>query len=149
MVVGVTHVNGDGKIYYFNVPKSIQSKMQYGKKVLCNTRFGEQICRVKEILNNDTVKKLEIKPTKNIIACQNSCMLEAINVPDYMKKSLPSAGKIIEKLNDFYSNSDGIILVDTNGELVDGYITYQIQRMFYKEYITVYILTKEFESCSL
>ena len=76
-------------------------------------------------------------------------MLEAINVPDYMKKTLPSAGKIIEKLNDFYSNSDGIILVDTNGELVDGYITYQIQRMFYKEYITVYILTKEFESCSL
>ena len=149
MVVGVTHVGGDGRTYYFNAPKSIQNKICYGQKVLCNTRFGEQICRIKEILNDETVEKLNIKPTKNIVAYQNKCLLEAINVPDYMKNSIPSVGKVIEKLNNFYNASDGIVLVDTNGELIDGYITYQIYRMFYKEYINVFILAKEFKSCCL
>lgn len=148
MVVGVTHVNGDGKIYYFNVPQSIQSKMQYGRKVLCSTRFGKQICKVKEILDGKTIEKLNIKPTQNVVAYFNKFFLEEISIPEYMKCSIPVLGKVIEKLNAFYDGNCGVVLVNMNGELVDGYITYQIYRMFYEEYINVFVLAREFTSCS-
>lgn len=76
---------------------------------------------------------LESNPTESIIGKKVQCNLEDIKISKAMRRTRPALEKLQNKIAVYYMNGRKAlspIIIKSSGELIDGYTTYLIHKMF-------------------
>lgn len=75
----------------------------------------------------------EVNPTKDIVGKKMKFNIEDIIISKDMRRTRPRIEKLQEKLAEYYMNGRKVlspIIIKSSGELIDGYTTYLIHKMF-------------------
>ena len=148
------------KEYWFNVPKIVTCSLQIGDTVYCDTCRGDSegyITKIIEIDNINGVESVKLiqmeddinnlavnllfwcntafkaNPTKDIIGKKIKFNIDDIKISKDMRRSRPGIEKLQGKLAEYYLHGKSAlspITIKSSGELIDGYTTYLIHKMF-------------------
>lgn len=142
MIVGVKHNPTNKKVYWFNVPGQLSSRVSLGCSVICETENGLQPGIVKSIISGEenALDGLSIpSPTENIHSVMGVMKVSDIVIPAEMSSSIPNGYKLELRIAELFETwqFNTKIIVDSANQLQDGYTAYLIAKAFDKQYLRV------------
>lgn len=148
-IVSVKHPSGGEKEYWFEVPVGLVSQTKKGSRVVCDTIRGREFGIVNsDVISGENVEQLAIRlgarlPLKKILSVTNLMPMNKIKVPMRFIYTRPHPDKIAKRMREFYDHRafDTDVVVDQNGNLLDGYTAYLVAKMFDMRYVDVRVAT--------
>ncbi len=148
-IVSVKHPNGGQKEYWFEVPKEIASQVKKGRRVVCDTIRGRNVAVVtSDVISGENVEQMAVRlgahlPLKKIMRVAGLMPMSKIKVPMELAITKPSPEKIAKRVSEFYDHAtfDTDVVVDQNGNLLDGYTAYLVSKMFSLRYLDARVVT--------
>lgn len=149
-VVMVKHTP-KGKVFWFEVPENLASRIEPGVRVACDTYRGVRSgTAVSTALNANDVKDVmaatgAVEPLRKIVNVARSISLGCIKIPSYMAQSRPSDEKIAKRFLELYHTGDfqTNITVNKDGTLVDGYTAYLVAKKVGREILAAIVKDEE------
>lgn len=148
-IVSVKHRNGGEKEYWFEVPEEIVSQVKPGNLAVCDTIRGREFAIVaSNVISGENVDQMAVRlgarlPLRKIIKTTELMSMSNIKIPRMLAVTRPRPEKIAKRMHEFYDHKafDTDVVVDKNGNLLDGYTAYLVAKMFDMKYLDVRVAT--------
>ncbi len=145
MEVAMVKHRPNGKVFWFEIPESLEGCIYPGCHVACDTARGTRYGTVVGANLNDTdIKTVMIAsgaifPLRMITDVARTFPMASIQIPKYMSNTKPREEKIAKRFLEFYHTGrfDTDIIIDQDHMLVDGYSAFLVAETLKLDYLPV------------